>query len=309
MSSAPSVSPTAPRVGLPRLAAFDIDGTLIGRSGMPTPRTVDALDALDAAGVMTVIATGRPWPQVEPLARRARGMSYAVCLNGAVVMDARASEQVADRSMTHTEAIEAAEIARKLLPEVRLGLDMADGRHLWEHNFVPDMPAGLAADLRIDRVDDAIAAVDGPVLTWLVETPGTEMMTAVGELAPEMPLGTEIRPSGLDLAEIAAAGVNKSTGLEIVCQRYGIKPADVVAFGDGLNDIDMLRWAGRSVAMSNAPPQVRAVADLVAPSNESEGVAVVVEAMLTGGGWPPDIGADTVGSASAAMPQRGGFDG
>ena len=267
---------------MPRLAAFDIDGTLIGRSGVPTERTVAALDALSSAGVMTVIATGRPWPQTQPLTRRARGVSYAVCLNGAVVMDARACEQVADRSMAHVEAIEAGRLARKLLPEVRLGLDMADGRHLWEHNFAPDMPVGLADKLQIERVEDAITAVDGPVLTWLVETPGVAMMTAVRELAPEMPRGTEIRPSGLDLAEIAAAGVNKSTGLEIVCQRYGIAAAEVIAFGDGLNDIDMLRWAGCSVAMSNAPTQVRATADLVAPSNEADGVAVVVESMLAG---------------------------
>jgi hypothetical protein len=290
---------------LPRLAAFDIDGTLIGRSGVPTDRTVAALDALAAAGVMTVIATGRPWPQVEPLTRQARSVSYAVCLNGAVVMDAHACEQVADRSMTHSEAIEAGQIARKLLPDVRLGLDMADGRHLWEHGFAPDMPVGLADDLQIERVADAITAVDGPVLTWLVETPGLEMMTAVSELAPEMPLGTEIRPSGLDLAEIAAAGVNKSTGLEIVCRRYSIEPADVVAFGDGLNDVDMLRWAGRSVAMSNAPPTVRAAADMIAPSNEAEGVAVVVEAMLAGERWP----AARIGGTFAEVPCGGGFDG
>ena len=290
---------------MPRRAAFDNDGTLIGRSGVPTDRTVAALDSLAVAGVMTVIATGRPWPQVEPLVRQARGVSYAVCLNGAVVMDARACEQVADRSMTHSEAIEAGQIARKLLPDMRLGLDMADGRHLWEHDFAPDMPVGLADDLKIERVADAITAVDGPVLTWLVETPGVEMMAAVRELAPEMPLGTEIRPSGLDLAEIAAYGVNKSTGLDIVCQRYSIEPADVVAFGDGLNDVDMLRWAGRSVAMSNAPPMVRAAADMVAPSNEAEGVAAVVEAMLAGERWP----AARIGGTFAAVLSGRGFDG
>ena len=273
-------------VGLPRLAAFDIDGTLVGRSGTPSQRTVAALEALADAGVMTVIATGRPWPQTQPLVRRIRDVSYAVCLNGAVVMDARACEQVADRSMSHFEAVAAAEIARKLLPDVRLGLDMADGRHIWEHGFAPDMPAGLAADLGLRRVDDAIAAVDGPVLTWLVETPGTDMLAAVRELEVEMPPGTEIRPSGLQMAEIAAAGVNKSTGLDIVCQRYRIDAADVVAFGDGLNDIDMLAWAGRSVTMPGVASEVRAAADMVAPSTDHDGVAVVAEAMLKARCWP-----------------------
>lgn len=269
-------------LSLPKLAAFDVDGTLITRDGVLTDRTAAAVEALADAGVMTVLATGRPWPQTAPVAQRARCMSYAVCLNGAVVMDATAGEMIADRAMTHTEAIEAAEITRKLLPDVRLGIDLADGRHLWEHDFAPAMPVSLVAELSVTRVDDAVAAVDGPVLTWLIDTPDIDTLTVVSELASEMPMGTEIRPSGIEMAEIAAAGVSKSTGLEIVCQRYGFERSEVMVFGDGLNDVEMLRWAGRSVAMSNGAPAVLEAADLVAPSNEEDGVAVVLEALLAG---------------------------
>lgn len=280
MTTPPRSTLARPRAGLPRLAAFDIDGTLITRQGALSERTAAALESLADAGVVTALATGRPWPQTESVLRRAPMLSYAVCLNGAVVMDAVAGERIADRSMTHFEAIEAAEIARKLLPAVSLGLDMADGRHLWEHRFAPEMPTDLIADLSVLHVDDAVAAVDGAVLTWLVHAPGMDTLAMVDELAPHMPLGTEIRPSGLDMAEIAAAGVSKSAGLEIVCQRYGIAATDVVAFGDGLNDVEMLQWAGHGVAMSNASDTVRDVADRIAPSNEEDGVAVVVEQLL-----------------------------
>lgn len=280
MTTPPRSTLARPRAGLPRLAAFDIDGTLITRRGAMSARTAAALDALADAGVITALATGRPWPQTEWVLRSAPALSYAVCLNGAVVMDALAGEPIADRSMTHFEAIEAAEIARKLLPDVSLGLDMADGRHLWEHRFAPEMPTDLIADLSVLHVDDAVAAVDGAVLTWLVHAPGMDTLAMVNELAPHMPLGTEIRPSGLDMAEIAAAGVSKSAGLEIVCQRYGIAASDVVAFGDGLNDVEMLQWAGHGVAMSNASDTVRDVADRIAPSNDDDGVAVVVEQLL-----------------------------
>lgn len=290
---------------MPRLAAFDIDGTLITRRGAVTARTAAALDSLADAGVITALATGRPWPQTQWVVRSAPALSYAVCLNGAVVMDAVAGEPIADRSMTHIEAIEAAEIARKLLPEVSLGLDMADGRHFWEHRFAPEMPADLIADLSVLHVDDAIAAVDGAALTWLVHAPEMDTLAMVNELAPHMPLGTEIRPSGLDMAEIAAAGVSKSAGLEVVCQRYGIDASDVVVFGDGLNDVDMLRWAGQGVAMSNASNMVQDAADRIAPSNEDDGVAVVLEEMLAGGSWPPDAGACAITDASAG----GRFDG
>ncbi len=265
---------------LPRLAAFDVDGTLIDRHGVLTERTASALEALTGAGVIAVLATGRPWPQAQPIVWCAPSVSYAVCLNGAVVMDAVAGEQIADRSMTRFEALEAAEIARKLIPDVRLGLDLADGRHAWEHGFAPDMPADLLADINVARVEDACAAVDGPVLTWLVCVPGVDTLRVIDELAPQMPLGTEIRPSGLDMAEIAAVGVNKSAGLEVVCQRYGIDASETVAFGDGFNDIDMLRWAGWSIAMSNGPAEVQAAADFVAPNGDGDGVAAVIEQML-----------------------------
>jgi len=282
-----------------------VDGTLINRQGVLTERTASALRALAEAGVITALATGRPWPQSQSVVRQASGVSYAVCLNGAVVMDAGAGEQIADRAMTHIEAMEAAEIARKLVPDVRLGLDMADGRHVWEHDFAPVMPVDLLADISVDRVDDALSAVDGPVLTWLVHAPSVDTLAIIDELSPDMPLGTEIRPSGLDMAEIAAAGVSKSAGLEIICQRYGFDAADVLAFGDGLNDIDMLRWAGQAVAMSNAPDSVRDAADRVAPSNEDDGIAVVVEAMLAGeGGLPAGRG-----GAFAAAPPGGRSDG
>lgn len=305
MTTPPRSTLAGPKAGLPRLAAFDIDGTLITRAGILSERTAAALESLAGAGVITALATGRPWPQTESVLRRAPMLSYAVCLNGAVVMDAVAGERIADRSMTHFEAIEAAEIARKLLPDVSLGLDMADGRHLWEHRFAPEMPADLIADLSVAHVDDAIAAVDGAVLTWLVHVPGMDTLAMVNELAPHMPLGTEIRPSGLDMAEIAAAGVSKSAGLEIVCQRYGIAASDVVAFGDGLNDVEMLRWAGYGVAMSNASGMVQDAADRIAPSNEHDGVAVVVEAMLATSRWSAARGGDTV----AAAPPDGGLDG
>ena len=282
MTTPPHNAPARPRPGLPRLAAFDVDGTLINRQGVLTERTASALQALATAGVITALATGRPWPQAQSVVRQASGVSYAVCLNGAVVMDAVAGEQIADRAMTHIEAIEAAEIARKLVPDVRFGLDMADGRHVWEHDFAPAMPVDLLADISVERVDDALSAVDGPVLTWLVHAPSVDTLAIIDELSPEMPLGTEIRPSGLDMAEIAAAGVNKAAGLEVICQRYGIEAADTIAFGDGLNDIDMLRWAGQAVAMSNAPAEVRAVADVVAPNHHDDGVAAVIEQLLKG---------------------------
>ena len=86
--------------------------------------------------------------------------------------------------------------------------------------------------------------------------------------------------SSLGLLEIAAPGVTKATGLAQVAARHGIAPAQIVAVGDMPNDIPMLQWAGTSYAVANAHPAVQAVAGSVAPSNDEDAVAVILEGLL-----------------------------
>ena len=78
------------------------------------------------------------------------------------------------------------------------------------------------------------------------------------------------------LLEISAAGVTKASTLALLCDRLGVAPADVVAFGDMPNDLPMLEWAGRSWAMADAHPTVLAAADHVAPGHDDDGVATVL---------------------------------
>jgi hydroxymethylpyrimidine pyrophosphatase-like HAD family hydrolase len=154
---------------------------------------------------------------------------------------------------------------------------MADGRHIWDQHFVHEFPADFAIDAV--RVPDAIAAVDGPVLTWLLDCKELDPLRAIEILKPRMPLGTEVRPSGLETPEIVASGVNKGSGLAEVAKMCGVDASDAWVFGDGLNDLDMFGWAGCSVAMGNAHADVVAKADLVAPSNDEDGVAVILESL------------------------------
>ncbi|RYJ02371.1 MAG: HAD family phosphatase, partial [Actinomycetales bacterium] len=73
--------------------------------------------------------------------------------------------------------------------------------------------------------------------------------------------------------DIAPDGVSKASGLDVLCGRFGIDPADVLAVGDGHNDLEMLRWAGRGVAMGQAPPDLLDVADDVTGSVHEDGLA------------------------------------
>lgn len=101
-----------------------------------------------------------------------------------------------------------------------------------------------------------------------------------GELAAEARLccgpGLVVTHAGPRIVELLPAGFDKATGLSRVCEVLGAGPQEVVAFGDMPNDIPMLRWAGHGVAMANGHPDLKAVADEIAPANDQDGVAVVL---------------------------------
>jgi hydroxymethylpyrimidine pyrophosphatase-like HAD family hydrolase len=106
-----------------------------------------------------------------------------------------------------------------------------------------------------------------------------ELLTHVRSLGLE---GFEVTHSGPPFVEISAAGITKARTLEALCLDFGIGPDQVIAFGDAPNDLPMLRWAGRGVAVANAHPSVLAEANDVAPSHEDDGVAVILEHLLNG---------------------------
>lgn len=255
------------------LVAVDLDGTLLRTDGSVSPRVRTSVQRARDAGFVVACATGRPWPQARDVVAAAGGMDYGVCLNGAVVLDAGTGDILIERAMSRDDAIAAARVVRDVIADASLGVDLADGRHYWEYAFDPDIPT----DLGVVRTSDAVAEVDGAVLTWLVGTDRHHADEVIDRIAPHLPSAVEVRSSGLDTAEIAVHGVNKASGLELVAERYGWTAAETVVFGDGANDVEMLSWAGHAVVMANAPEAIRALGSEVAPSNDDDGVAVILE--------------------------------
>jgi hydroxymethylpyrimidine pyrophosphatase-like HAD family hydrolase len=120
--------------------------------------------------------------------------------------------------------------------------------------------------------------LDRPAVKMLIRNPEMTSAAMLAALAPavgDLADLTYSHPRGL--LEISPAGVTKATGLADVAERLGIAAADVVAFGDMPNDLEMLRWAGHGVAMGNGHPALRAAADEVTASNAEDGLALVLE--------------------------------
>jgi len=261
----------------PELIAFDLDGTLLRSDGSLSPRVRQAVREIKNRGCVIVLSTGRPWRAVAKTVERLGVVDYCVCLNGASLHKPD-GQLLKLTAMTEQQTRESAQLARRLIPGVALAADMADGRHIWDEHFTHDFPADFS--MAPFRVPDAISALDGPVLTWLLDCKAVAPMKAIEAMSAQMPEGTEVRPSGLETPEIVASGVSKGTGLNEVAALNAIDASNAWVFGDGLNDLEMFLWAGHSVAMRNGHPKVLSMAADIAPSHDEDGVAVVLEHLL-----------------------------
>jgi len=263
---------------LPELIAFDMDGTLLRSDGSLSPRVRQAVREMKNRGCVIVLATGRPWKAVTETVTGLGVVDYCVCLNGATVHQAD-GKVLKLNVMTETQTRLSAQIARRLIPNVGLAADMADGRHIWDEHFAHDFPADFSITPVV--VPDALVAVDGPVLTWLLDCKEVPPAAAIEVMRSQMPEGTEVRPSGLETPEIVASGVSKGSGLDVVASTSAIDAAKAWVFGDGLNDIEMFLWAGHSVAMKNGNPKAVSVASDIALSSDQDGVAVALEQLMS----------------------------
>jgi len=261
-----------------RLIASDLDGTLLGSDREVRPANVTAANAALDAGLAFVASTGRgqrsAHARLTPLPR----VRWAVCSNGAVLYD-RDREQI--EAMYPVPGDAAAALIERLASRID-GIALA-----WE------TPGGFASNEAWVRVRPPESTLE---LT-IRETPTTTELTEIIKILISAPgrsedevreltegsVGPDLTAtsSGIDFVEITGPGVDKAHGLAGLCARLGIEAHEVMAFGDQRNDIPMLRWAGTGVAMANGHPDTLAVADQVAPHHDEDGVAHVVNQLLS----------------------------
>ncbi len=260
-----------------RAIACDLDRTLIGEDSVLRPRTRDALRAARAAGLHTIIATGRMFRSVRPYAEAAGLDDPLVCYQGAVVADPATGEFLRHEPIPLAEAREAIAAVQA----EGFGLNCYVGDELYVAAETPESQ-------RYATFQSIPIHTVGPLLDWLTEEP-TKLVT-IGdpdeldalELRLKAHFGDRlfISKSLPYFLEFARAGVTKGSGMAFVAERLGFAAAETVAFGDGENDVELLEWAGHSVAVANAHPRALAAADEVCPSVDDEGVAQTIERLL-----------------------------
>jgi len=253
----------------PRLILVDLDGTLVGDDHRVSARNASALERATAAGAKVVVATGRPVRLLKPI-RESLGHTIALCYNGAIVID------LATGSVIEAHLLDAAIFQRAVETVRASGLDFvvaAEG--------MPDRgirgEVGFRDDYDMPRETLAEIAHGGVVKGLVVA--GPDVFDAVWEaFATGFPGELEITRSGIDgLIEISATGVSKGGVIDGLARGWGIHPSDAIAFGDMPNDLEMFAWAGRSVAMGNAEPEVKLAATEVGADHDDDAVAQILE--------------------------------
>jgi Cof subfamily protein (haloacid dehalogenase superfamily) len=249
----------------PALVALDIDGTLVDYTEAVSARVREAVQAVVAAGVPVVLATGRSVFGVHPVIE-AFGLhdGYAVASNGAVIFSYQPVEILSSVTFDARPAVEAvlAEVPDALVAVEVVG----DGYRVNRH-----FPEGeITGQMWIESIDSLVSE---PVTRVIIRDPQSSAAEFI-RLAESLGLhGTSYFVGYTAWLDLAPEGVSKASGLQTVAERLGIAPADILAIGDGRNDVEMLAWAGRGVAMGQAPPEVKAVADDVTGSLVHDGAA------------------------------------
>jgi len=264
-----------------RAIATDLDGTLLRTDKSVSDRTRTAVHAAEDAGLLFVIATGRPPRWIAPVVEELGDRGLVVCANGATVYDPARHQLVHRTELSAAVAGALVDDLEAAFPEAVLGFeqgfdfavdDAIEGSGIEFATVIPDIRIGPIRSFLDRDVTKLIARMPHPA----PEGTAAAVQAVVGDRA------LVTHSTNESFLELSHPSVHKAAAVERLLVEHGIAPSEVVAFGDMPNDLELIRWAGLGVAVGNAHPVLKAAADEVTASNDDDGVALVIERILAG---------------------------
>ena len=262
------------------MVAVDMDGTFLRRDhDYDRGRFSRVLARMDEAGCRFVVASGNQFWQLRDFFPGIDESLAFVAENGAYVKDrdevvfvGEIEHDVVLATLDWIESRTEVENIMSCLNCAYIERGRADQRlfdfmHTYYHRLA------WADDLR---------SVQDRVLKFALNVPEAETWEYFDDIRASLQGGLEPTTSGHGAIDLIVPGCHKASGLARLVERWGVDPADCAAFGDGGNDIEMLRYVGHPYAMENASDEVKAAAGNVCPSNEEQGVLTVLEDLFLG---------------------------
>lgn len=271
------------------LIAIDIDGTLLTSRREVSPGTLRSLRRAVSAGKRVALCTGRSLNSGRAAAEQVPPSTTQIFHSGALILETLGGPLLRAVNMPRDLAIELVDFCRSRGHDPLVYEPVPESRYIW---FERPRSANGWRERYLEANADKAIQVDGldEVLTRdpaqiAVAGRGSSMHELEAELAEYGDrIGIILSRSTLVgdywCMEIVPAGVSKAKALAFLGERYGIGSERMISIGDNFNDLDMIEYAGLGVAMGNAPDAVRRAADLVAPTNDADGVAHVIDTCL-----------------------------
>jgi hypothetical protein len=251
------------RLFAPDLVASDLDGTLLPHTLEFLPETIEGVSLLRRAGVPFVISTGRMFKSARRVALRL-GLRDGpiICYQGALVADLATGEWVRHLPIPATLAAEVVLVARLLRRHVNVYVDdelYVEEDDVWARSYAEYAEVGM------NVVGDLLTVAARSPTKIVIATDPDDVARLLPDLQARWDGRLYVTRSQPQFIEVNDPSATKSSALDFLCRRLPARRERTVTCGDGLNDVDMLEWAGLGVAVAEAAEQVRASADVTVP--------------------------------------------
>lgn len=288
-----------------KIVAIDLDGTLLNSYGEITPKTKEVLKKAIEKGVQVVLASGRPVSAIENIANEIGAEEYLISGNGALVYDIKEKEVVYDKFLTKEQVLEIVDICEEnsifcnVYTEAEVIAKTLNYNVLFYHKENAKKPEGKRTNINIvlnmrkyiEDLDDNARflkmTVCDPnrfifngIIRKLRNIDTIDVLDVSHMSRKTIKDGTDDVQIEYFYTEITNQNVNKWTAIEYLLEKQNIKPEEVMAIGDNVNDKEMIENAGLGVVMGNSSPQMKEIADIVVSDNNSDGIVEAVEKFI-----------------------------
>jgi Cof subfamily protein (haloacid dehalogenase superfamily) len=262
------------------LVALDLDGTLMGRERIISPRVRAAVKRAVERGCWVTIATGRGFAPTVRFAQELGVNAPLICYQGALIRDHRngATVHCAAIPLPVARDLIAFSQARQLNFQVYTEDDRAFASQM---NPIAARIADLSG-IPVTSVGDLAGWLERPPIKFLFFEQEEAVPALVDDLQAQFNGHLQVVRSWHWLIEATGPGISKGEALARLAAHLGVQPAATLAIGDQDNDVSMIAWAGTGVAMGDASPEAKAAADVVAPSLLEDGAAWAIERYVLG---------------------------
>lgn len=258
-----------------KLAAADLDGTLLNSDNSISQRNMEAINELKRRGCIFTIITGRMYSAAKPLADELKLTAFMGVYQGAVVLNAESGEVLRRITLDVNVCKNIFEDAMSRGLNVQAYInDRVYVQKYDEYTQYYEKLNNIKVDIA-ENLEDMIASDDSVKL--LINSSEEATALNYGYFFDKYSELASVVLSGKHFIEFTDKKADKGNALKFIAEKYGIQRDEIIAFGDQLNDVSMLNYAGMGVAMGNSPECVKNRADHVTLSNEESGVAYAIE--------------------------------